>query len=475
MRPFFTVANVKARQHFKGFSIDGVTLEQLRASAPTPFYVTSLSAVASRAHAYLNTLRSFFPRGQVHYAMKANFAPSILTTVKAAGLGVDIVSIGEWRAALKVGFKPADVCFAGVGKTPAQWREALAGGVGIVNVEHVQELQDILDLLEALPADAHRPLIAIRLNPCVESNTHPHLKTGALDSKFGMLLEQLSQWLNTRKTSQAEQAFQTKQTSERWKNYLAPLSGIHVHIGSQLLNPEVFELVVEKVFEAAELLRTFGTHIAHIDLGGGLGVGFDGVPPDNSDIINHVSFLCQTILRVAKNHPELASPWGHQCQNLSVNLEPGRSVVASSTALFTEVLYEKSNSELVHFAYVDAGMNDFPRPSIYNARHAVVLANKTEWGPETLSEPLSVLRGELLNADAPPEKNYTVVGPVCESGDVLARNAALPQLARGDWLVFLEAGAYCRSMASHYNLRPLPAEIFVQDGKIVDVTNQVDA
>jgi diaminopimelate decarboxylase len=446
-------------------AIEDVTLARMLAAVPTPFYATSLGAVEDRARAYVASLRARFPRGDVHYAVKANFAPAILRAVSAAGAGVDIVSVGEWRAALRAGVAPADVCFAGVGKRPAEWREALAGGIGSFNVEHAQELGALLDDLVDGPVDSHHdgvwgegsygpagPRVSLRLNPCVELDTHPHLRTGALDSKFGMLAHQAEDYLRHRRLS-----FPSQEAYARW---VAPVRGIHVHVGSQLQDRGVFHAVAAKVAAFAVTLAGLGVLVNHFDLGGGLGVGSGGVPTDASDIESHVGFVCDelrdALMEVARQHPQLADAWGPGLSRVSVALEPGRSVVASSTLMITTLLYSKSNAPGVRFAYVDAGMNDFPRPSVYGANHHV------EYLSSASDTPLGTERAAELGT-------WQVVGPVCESGDVLARGATLPlSLVPGDVLGFCEAGAYCRSMASHYNLRPLPGEVFVRGGEIVD-------
>ena len=442
-RPFFSAPPQASRSGASAFAIEGVTLERCLGTLDTPFYVTSLSAIEARTRAYVQALRAHFPKGHVHYALKANFAPAVLRAVLRAGGGMDIVSVGEWRQALRAGADPADICFAGVGKRPSEWREALQGGLGSLNVEHVAELAAVLDACAETPCGTR---ISIRLNPCVELETHPHLKTGALDSKFGLLEEQVVSFFTGQRARFASQ--------DDFLRWLAPVRGLHVHIGSQMQSAQVFTHVAAKVASLAAWLAAQGVRLTHFDLGGGLGVGEQGVPEGETDVRTHVDFLCSSLSRALRsacdNEPALASVLGKDFEHVSVALEPGRSIVASSTLLVTRVLYEKSNAPGIHFAYVDAGMNDFPRPALYGARHAV--------------ERLAV--GDALNETGHP-REYQVVGPVCESGDVLARNALLPVLSPGDVLGFYEAGAYCRSMASHYNLRPLPGELFVRGRDIV--------
>lgn len=429
MRPYFTLE--PQRYTLDSLKCEGIPLSEFLKLAYTPFYLTSLTAIQERVRAYKTALSQQFSRGNIFYAMKANFSEEVLKVVSEAGAGIDIVSIGEWRKAQKAGVKSQSICFAGVGKTKSEIDEALSDKIGIFNVEHASELTYLLK-----NRGTHSPIIALRLNPCVESVTHPHLKTGALDSKFGMLFEQIETWLATHKFNQED---------------LKCIQGIHVHIGSQLLERSVYKLVMEKVLQTVELLAKHDIHITHLDLGGGLKVGFEGVPSDHQDIFDHVSFLAHTLREACKAHPSILKNWGPRLENLTVNLEPGRSIVASSTLFITKVLYSKNNQSH-YFAYVDGGMNDFPRPAIYGAKHAV--------------EGIFYSGEKNLNQ----LESYQIVGPVCESGDVLATQVSLPEMAEGDILAFCEAGAYCRSMASHYNLREIPAEVFVKNGKVVKIT-----
>lgn len=463
-RPYIRWPQKPGVSEIRELEVDGVSLSKIKNLVSGPTFVTSLNAVRQRAVAYVEQLHVHFPKSKVFYAMKANAAPAVLQEVARAGCGVDIVSIGEFRSACASGIPATDICFAGVGKLQSEILEAIQSGLGIINVEHSQELSFILDLLQERRSSSEsqaklrerefknnqaEPLLAIRLNPCVESQTHPHLKTGALDSKFGMLLEQIEDWL---KTTRLRFTKGDSFDSARFTEFVAPVRGIHVHIGSQLQSHDVFPLVLQRVRECVLLLLRHGISIDHLDLGGGLGVGMTGVPLDASDIRAHIDFQANALKELVTSDSQLQNLWGSRCENVVVCLEPGRSIIASSTVFLTDVLYEKANLDSVRFAYVDAGMNAFPRPAIYGAEHSTACANRPN-----------------LNLVA-----YRVFGPVCESGDVLARDAHLPQLYVGDTVVFFEAGAYCRSMASHYNLRPIPAEIFARDGEVTAIIPALD-
>jgi diaminopimelate decarboxylase len=472
LRPHIAAPSLASRGDANAVAIEGVTLGRCLGAMPTPFYCTSLSAVEARATAYVSALSKHFPRSAVHYALKANFAPEVVEAVRRGGAGVDIVSVGEWRAALAAGAKPAEICFAGVGKRREEWIEAIEAGLGYLNVEHTAELREVLDHLAGKKGEARDgPLkasaatcVSLRLNPCVELDTHPHLRTGALDSKFGMLHEQVMGFL-----AQSRSLYPTGAEGDaRFRRWLSPIKGVHVHVGSQLQAGNVFGHVATRTARLAGELCRQGIGVSHFDLGGGLGVGPDGVPPGHEDIREHVEFLSEALRRALleemSQNASAERDWGTELERVSVALEPGRSIVASSTLLVTRVLYEKSNSPEIHFAYVDAGMNDFPRPAIYGATHPVeFLATADGLGVASRGGASAAAReGSWLQP-------YQVVGPVCESGDVLARKAPLPPLRPGDVLGFLEAGAYCRSMASHYNLRPLPGEVFVRGSEIVSL------
>nr|BFD32393.1 diaminopimelate decarboxylase [Pigmentibacter ruber] len=449
MRPFISLKSIEERINGEGLEIDAVPLAQILALDKTPVYVTSLNAVSQRLNKYKEALSCHFIHNEIFYAMKANFATPILKTVVKEDFGIDIVSIGEWRKAIASGIHPKKICFAGVGKKETEWKEALLGGLGNLSVEHLTELSDILDFLykeKNLNSFEKKVLVSLRLNPAVEVETHPHLKTGALNSKFGILYEHFQTWLKAKKLQ-----FTSEDLFLKWIN---PLKGIHVHIGSQLTENSIFPLVVKKVLDCAHFMYENKIFVQHIDFGGGLGVGQNGVPENGEDIFKHVHFVCNAFKEESKKYPKLLSVWNEDYSNLSVCMEPGRSVVASSTIFLTKVLYEKRNSVENIFCYVDGAMNDFPRPSLYGAIHHAELVNYN----------IKKLQQEDFN-----HFSWNVVGPVCESGDFLAKNAILPQIHKGDIIAFFEAGAYCRSMASQYNLRELPSEIFVRDGLITDI------
>ena len=449
MRPFLKISENPLGSLISEATVDGVPLEKCLAVARSPVYLTSLSAVAERARIYRQSLSACFPNSKIHYAVKANFAQAVLQEVLGEGVGLDIVSPGELRAALRAQCNPALICYAGVGKRTKDIVEALDHQVQHLNAEHMDELLTLLELISKNKAKVGTGStvsteVSLRWNPCLDIQTHPHLRTGALDSKFGILSGEILKSLGQMKTEWGEEAF---------LKHTTPIRGIHVHVGSQLQNPEVYGALCLGLSGLAKDLFALGVQISHFDLGGGLGVGKNGVPADGSDIRSRVEFVCGHLKEALRNRmseePSLKGIWGSDLSRVSVALEPGRSIVASSTVFLTEVLYTKANSDAHRFVYVDAGMNDFPRPSLYGATHAHTCLFADERN-----------KGKVI-------QKCSIVGPVCESADVLAREAQVPPLVAGDLVCFFEAGAYCRSMASHYNLRPLPAEIFLKNGQIV--------
>jgi diaminopimelate decarboxylase len=449
MRPFITLKPLEQRIKGEGLYIDSVPLSDILDLKVSPIYVTSLNSISQRLNYYKSALQKHFTNFEVFYAMKANFSFPILEEIKNSGGGIDIVSIGEWRAALKAGIKPEKICFAGVGKKEEEWKEAIKGGLGYLSVEHLSELNDILFFIYKNKSDEIKSLvISLRLNPSVEVETHPHLKTGALNSKFGILFEHFEIWLNQMKSQ--------FQDIEDYKKWIRPLKGIHVHVGSQLMENSIFPLIANKILDCAHFMLKNNIIVKHIDFGGGLGVPVEGVPENGNDIKSHIDFLCNTFKNAASDYKDLIKEWGEDFNNLFVCVEPGRSIVASSTVFITQVLYEKQNSDKNLFCYVDGAMNDFPRPSLYGAIHHAEIVN--------FNQDVN-LREKLKNNFL----NWNIVGPVCESGDFLSKNTLLPEVQKGDIIAFFEAGAYCRSMASTYNLRSLTSEVFVKDGKILHV------
>lgn len=364
----------------------------------TPFYFYDLALLDRTLAEIVRTSRD--ERFKVHYAIKANANPGILRRIQAAGLGVDAVSGGEINAALEVGFKGAQIVFAGVGKTDGEIRLALENEVGCFNVESEPELEIIDEIAGSMGKVAN---IALRVNPNIDAHTHEYITTGLAENKFGINLEQLPHIIE--KASQLENV---------------NLEGLHFHIGSQITETEPFVMLCEVINRLQNEWEEKGVTFKSINVGGGLGI--DYAEPDRHPIPDFEGYF-----KAFRNHLRLRP-------DQELHFELGRSVVAQCGSLITRVLYVKEGTTK-RFAIVDAGMTDLIRPALYNAHHRI----------ENLSSP----NGEM--------HHYDVVGPICESSDCFGKDELLPAIRRGDFLALRSAGAYGEIMASQYNCRQLPS------------------
>ncbi|MES2944896.1 MAG: diaminopimelate decarboxylase [Pseudomonadota bacterium] len=382
--------------------VEDVALNLLANQHGTPLFVYSKASMLAALAAYQ---RGFAGRdAQICYAMKANSSLGVLQVFAHAGCGFDIVSGGELDRVLAAGGDAKKVIFSGVGKSRAEMRQALAAGIGCFNVESEAEL----DVLSAVALDmALCAPVSIRVNPNVDPKTHPYISTGLKDNKFGVA---------------HEDALRIYQHAASLKGL--NVVGIDCHIGSQITDSTPYLDAMDRVLDLVEAIEMAGIVLKHIDFGGGLGINYkDDVPPE-------ADALWQQLLAKID-----ARGFG----NKKLMIEPGRSLVGNAGVCLTEVLYVKPG-ELKNFCIIDAAMNDLPRPAMYQAFHTIV--------------PLQA------GATGTAEAVYDVVGPVCESGDWIGRDRSL-QVASGDRLAVLSAGAYCMSMASNYNTRGRAAEILV--------------
>jgi diaminopimelate decarboxylase len=388
---------------------EGVDLTSLAESYGTPAYVYSKQGIVSRFRAYRNALAGIPHR--VCFAVKANSNLAVLKTLAQEGAGFDIVSGGELYRVLAAGGNPESVVFSGVGKTEAEIRFALEQGIHSFNCESETEIEIISQIAASLNRVAS---IAIRVNPDVNAVTHPYISTGLRQHKFGIDIA----------------------AAEAVYSRAAKLPGIlpdsvSCHIGSQILDTEPLLEAAGKMLILVERLRSNGFPIRNLDLGGGLGVPYR--PTDEAVPID--AFISQ--LRTKIN-----------ALDLTLMLEPGRSIVAESGVLLTRVLLVKQNGDKA-FVIVDAAMNDLIRPALYQAHHEITPVRQDEI--------------TQMTAD--------VVGPVCETGDFFARNRELPALKSGDLVAIRTAGAYGFVLASNYNSRPRACELLV-DGERVHVARQ---
>jgi diaminopimelate decarboxylase len=366
----------------------------------TPCYVYSRAALTEAWRAFD---AAFTGRDHlVCYAVKANSTLAVLNLFARLGSGFDIVSGGELQRVLAAGGDPRKVVFSGVGKTAGEMREALAAGILCFNVESEGELIR----LDAVAGEAGKTaVVSLRVNPDVDPRTHPYIATGLKENKFGIPIED---------------AFGLYQKARSMRHIA--VTGIGCHIGSQLTDVAPFVAALDRVLELADRLSAGGIPLAHIDIGGGLGIRYrDESPP-----------------AVAEYARALSERLGNRA--LKLLLEPGRALVGHAGLLLTRVEYLKHGRDR-NFAVVDAAMNDLMRPALYDAWHDVVPVARAGGG-----------------------RTYEIVGPVCESGDFLARARTLA-LNEGDLLAIMTAGAYGMSMSSNYNTRPRAAEVMVDGGQ----------
>jgi diaminopimelate decarboxylase len=383
---------------------EDVSLAEIARRAGTPCYVYSSAAILENYRGY-DAAFGDVPHS-VCYSVKANGTLALLRLLANAGAGFDIVSGGELFRVLAAGGDPSKVVFSGVGKTAAEIEQALDAKILAFNCESEPELA-LLDALASRRGVKAR--VALRVNPDVDAATHAYISTGSLAHKFGVDI------------AAAEAVYQRARSLANLE-----LEGVSCHIGSQLMNPAPVMQAVDRVLELAERLRAQGFPIRHVDLGGGLAVAYK--PEDSTPVI--ADFIASMCSRVA----------GHGFQ---IMVEPGRSIVAAAGVLLARVLYRKQTGGK-EFVIVDAAMNDLIRPALYSAHHEILPLREAAAGPG-------------IHAD--------VVGPVCETGDFLARDRDLPNLLPGDALAICTAGAYGFVQSSNYNSRPRAAEVLVEGAK----------
>ena len=384
--------------------LEGQSLGVLARGFGTPLYVYSRASMLAALAAYQRALAG--RRHLLCYAMKANSSLAVLQTFARAGCGFDIVSGGELERVIAAGGDVAKVVFSGVGKTRAEMRQALLAGVRCFNVESLGELEALSQ--EAVSLRRTAP-VSLRVNPDVDAGTHPYISTGLKGNKFGIA---------------HDEALAAYQHAARLPGL--QVLGIDCHIGSQITQVAPYLDALDRVLDLVEAVEAAGMPIHHVDVGGGLGITYTDEQPPAADAL--VAALLQRLDARGHGHRELL-------------LEPGRSLVGNAGVLLTEVLYLKPgpvDGSGKNFCIVDAAMNDLLRPAMYEAWMAV--------------EPCVQRNGE-------PQR-WDVVGPVCESGDWLARDRALV-VQPGDHLAVLSAGAYGMAMAGNYNTRPRAAEVMV--------------
>ena len=390
-------------------SCNGVQVPGLAEEFDTPLYLYDAESIEERADLFSKAFSD--ADSKIHYALKANSNLSILKLLMGKGLGADIVSAGELSFALKAGFSPKDITFAGVGKRKDELAFAIEKQVGLIIAESKSEVALINDIADS---NSKRPTVALRVNPNIDAKTDKNISTGLHHNKFGMEVDDLRDLINRRSNFNSIE-----------------LAGIHLHIGSQVNDSAPF---VEAAEYAAGLAIEFNhseTIIKIINLGGGLGVNYDKMLP-GADRYNHL-----TPEQLAKCILPIIEPTG-----CSLYLEPGRWIVAPSAILITRVSYIKTIGGN-KFVVTDAGMTDFMRPSLYQATHHIV---------------------PIIISDSPKER-VNIVGPICESTDSFAEDYLLPPVSEGALLAIMGVGAYGYSLSSNYNAHLRPAEVMIKNGE----------
>jgi diaminopimelate decarboxylase len=384
---------------------EGVALERLAAAVGTPFYCYSTATLTRHYEVFAGAFADV--RALVCYAMKANSNQAVIKTLAGLGAGADVVSGGELKRALLAGVPPQKIMFSGVGKTEAELAAAVDAGILCVNVESEPELASLSAIAAA---KGRRTDISLRVNPDVDARTHAKIATGKSENKFGIPISR----------AREVYAHGAKMPGVR-------MSGVDMHIGSQITELKPFDDAFALLSEFVHMLRADGHAIEHVDLGGGLGIPYrDGDDPPGP----------QAYAAVVKR--------ATASLDCTLIFEPGRLIVGNAGILVTRVLYVK-RGEAKTFVIVDAGMNDLVRPTLYEAHHEVRPVKEPPAGaPRILAD---------------------VVGPVCESGDFLALDRTMAEPAPGDLLAVMTAGAYGAVQAGTYNTRPLVAEVMVKDNR----------
>ncbi|MBA2510566.1 MAG: diaminopimelate decarboxylase [Rubrobacteraceae bacterium] len=383
-----------------GLRCEGVALDEIARAAGTPTYVYSHAAI-ERAYRELDEAFSGLDH-LVCYAVKANGNLAVLRALASLGAGADIVSGGELYRAMRAGFDPKKVVFAGVGKTESELMAGLGERILLFNVESASELERLEQLAARV---GKRARVSLRVNPDVDAGSHDHITTGRERDKFGIPVDQ------------------ALALAERAGHYrCVDIIGVHQHIGSQITKLQPFQDSVEKSAGLVEELQERGFDIQYFNIGGGLGIRYkDEEAPTPRELVGAI----QPILQRLQKKP------------VKILCEMGRYISGAAGVLLTGVVYRKTSGEK-DFIVADAGMNDLLRPSLYDAHHEIRAVEQN---------------GSVARAD--------LVGPVCESGDYLARDRELPDAQEGELLAVMNAGAYGFSMSSNYNSRPRPAEVMV--------------
>ncbi|KJR42690.1 diaminopimelate decarboxylase [Candidatus Magnetoovum chiemensis] len=380
--------------------VEDIPVPELAEKYGTPLYVYSCTTLLRHYDAYEDSF-AFHPH-LICFALKANTNGAVLRLLAKQGAGADIVSGGEFYRALKAGISPSKIVYAGVGKTEAEIEYALKEKLLMFNVESTQELKAINDTAARLNTKAP---IALRVNPDIDPLTHPYVSTGLKKNKFGIPYDE---------------AVECYKEARKMQN--VEILGIHKHIGSQIININPFLDALKKLLDMVDKLQRNNIPIKYLDIGGGLGIQYlDEVPPHPSELASQLKPLLKD-------------------RDITIILEPGRTIVGNAGILVSKVLYTKKGHDR-DFIIVDAGMNDLVRPSMYGSYHHIMPVVQRKSRKEVFAD---------------------IVGPICESGDFLGKDREITEIKQGELAAVMSAGAYGYSMSSNYNSRPKAAEVLVK-------------
>ena len=399
--------------HFVINNSDAVTLAE---QFGTPLYVFDETAIRKMCRNLKNTLFDCYGNGMVMYASKAFSSLAIYGIVKQEGLGADVVSGGELYTALKAGFSPEYLVFHGNNKTVYELEDAVKAGIGLIVIDGFDEAE-IIDRIAG--QNGVKQNVLLRVNPGVEAHTHEFIQTAKTDSKFGFAISN-------------GDAFKKIQEIIEYKNL--KLLGLHCHIGSQIFEKDSFKIAAEKMLSFySEIKNKLGYEFSVLNLGGGFGIWYTDDDPvmTESDYSEFIKIIAETIKKCC-GKLDLQLPF--------LYLEPGRSIVGEAGVTLYTAGQVREVIDVRNFIAIDGGMFENPRYALYDAKYTALVANKM---------------------NDKPVKNYSIVGKCCESGDIIIKEAFLPEVKRGDIIAVLSTGAYNYSMASHYNRNFIPPVVLV--------------
>ena len=421
--------------------IGGVDLAELKARFGTPLYIVDIATVKKQCRDYMNFFKFPDLQCEIIYASKAFCTLPMCQLARSEGLSMDVSTGGELYIALKSGFSADKIFFHGNNKSESEMKFGLENKVNIYIVDNFTEL-DKLD--EFCGRKGIKQKIMLRIAPGIKAHTHKYIQTGGVDSKFGFGIY----------GGIAVQA--VKRTLEK-KNL--ELIGLHAHIGSQIFNIEVYEKLIDVMLGfMSNLNKDFGTSLARLNIGGGLGIKYT-VQDDPATIED----LSRTVYQSVKKY---SRKYGVKLEK--IYLEPGRSIVGNAGVTLYEVGNIKEIPEIKNFISIDGGMSDNIRPMLYQAKYNAFIAGRASYIGKVENGDITSNAGTIFSEndpDVPDKKKYTIVGKHCESGDVIIEDIVMPVVKAGDLLLVTSTGAYCYSMSSNYNSQPRSAVVAVEDGK----------